>query len=394
MPYDFLSDLLVLEVAQFGPDALGGYLADMGARVIKVEPPEGDPLRYSGALAVGAPDGFSYMHLRWNRGKESLVLDLTTARGVADFLKLAARADVVIEGMRAGILDRLGVGHEALAAVNPRLVFCSVSGMGRSGPYRAMASHGPSFDAFGGLGRPTGESISKYEGVQPASIGMHAVSLHAALGVLSAVIGARRTGKGALIEVAAAESAAHWLPDAVEPLLNGPLNHDRPGFNDPSGRMRLWARMDNYATRDGKLIYLMSLTEKSWNALIGVLGRPDIQSIYDRAPQTGTEDAEVAAALREAFLEKDRDTWLALFRQANVAAMPVNDFEDLIRDPHFLSRDNLYRVDLAEAGPLTLMGTPVRVEGESFSARLAPRLDQQGDAIRAEFGLQAEPVGP
>jgi crotonobetainyl-CoA:carnitine CoA-transferase CaiB-like acyl-CoA transferase len=388
MAYDFLSDLLVLEVAQFGPNALGGYLADMGARVIKVEPPEGDPLRYAGALAVGSPDGFSYMHLRWNRGKESLLLDLTTPEGVADFLTLARRADVVIEGMRAGVLDRLGVGYQAVAAFNPRVVFCSVSGMGRTGPYQAMASHGPSFDAFAGLGGPAGAEVSKYEGQQPAAVGMHSVSLHAALGVLSAVIGARRTGQGALIEVAAAESAAHWLPDVIEPLLNEPLNHDRPGFNDATGRMRLWARMDNYATRDGKLIYLQSLTGKSWNALIGVLGRPDIQAIYDRTPQTGTEDVEVAAALREAFLEKDRDEWLALFRPANVAAMPVNAFEDLIRDPHFTARDNLYTVPLADARPLTLMGTPVRVDGQHFSANLAPALDEHGDAIRAEFSLE------
>lgn len=388
MSHDFLSDLLVLEVSQFGPDALGGYLADFGARVIKVEPPEGDPLRYAGPLSAGAPDGFGYMHLRWNRGKQSIVLDLATPDGAAQFRTLAAKADVVIEGMRAGVLDRMGLGYAALKPLNPKLVFCSVSGMGRTGPYAKMASHGPSFDAFAGIGVPQGEIISKYEARQPASVGMYAVSLHAALGVLSAVHGARRAGQGALIEVAAAESAAHWLPDAVDPLLNPGETHVRPGFADASGRMRLWARMDNYRTRDGKLIYLQSLTEKSWRALMGVIGRPDIQAIYDRTPQSGREDDEVAAALRAVFATKDRAEWLELFGPANVAAMPVNEFADLVRDPHFVARDNTYRVGLPGGGQLTLMGTPIRVDGEAFAAALAPTLDQHGDAIRAEFGLQ------
>jgi len=388
MSYELLSDLLVLEVAQFGPDSLGGYLADLGARVIKVEEPgTGDPLRHAGPLAVGDPHGYSYLHLRWNRGKESVELDLRSPEGASAFLKLAARADVVIEGMRAGILDRLGLGHAVLKEANRRLVFCSISGMGRSGPYKAMASHGPSFDAFAGLGVPLGQEISKYDDPQPAAIGMHAMGLHGALGVLAAVIAARRTGDGALIEVAAAESSAHWLPEAVDPLLNAEATHARPDYVDSLGRMRLWARMDNYRARDGKLIYLQSLTDKSWSTLLGVLGRPDLQAIYDRTPQTGTEDSEVAAELTAIFATRDRDEWLALFRPANVAAMPVNTFEELTRDPHFIARANTYEARLPDGRPLTLMSSPIRVEGQQFAASLAPSLGEQNAKIRAEFGL-------
>lgn len=387
--YDLLSGITILEVAQFGPDATGGFLADLGARVIKVEEPcGGDPIRHAGPKAIGTPDGIGYLHLRWNRGKQSIALDLASDRGKAAFRRLAAKADAVVEGMRAGVLDRMGLSLAALQEDNPRLVFCSVSGMGRSGPYSDMASHGPSFDAFAGIGQPLGPAIGKYDGPQPASIGMYAVGIYAALGLLAAVVEARRTGRGRLVEVAAAEAAAHWLPEALDPLMNPDLTFDRPGFADASGRMRLWARMDNYRCRDGRLIFLQSLTDKSWRSLVELLGRPDLDAIYARQPQTGNEDREVAAQLHAIFATRDRDEWLALFRPANIAAMPVNTPAETIVDPHFAARSNIYARPLADGRVLRLTGTPIRVEGAQFAPPLPPMLDEHGPAIRAEFDLQ------
>ena len=388
MAYDFLSDMLVLEVSQFGPDALGGYLADMGARVIKVEPPvTGDALRYAGAQSVGDPHGFSYLHLRWNRGKQSLVCDITTPEGAEDFRKLAAKADIVYEGMRAGVLERYGLGYEALKKINPRIVFCSLSGMGRDGPYAKMASHGPSFDAFAGLTAPQGDVISKYEGAQPASIGMYAYGLQAAFAVCAGVLRARRTGEGALIEVAAAECAAHWLPESLDPLLNADITYERPGFNDADGRMRLWARMENYKCRDGKVIYLMTLTDKSWKALLKVTGRQDLEAIYKRQPQTGHEDREVQAELIKIFATRDRADWLVDFARENVAAMPQNTPQDTVNDPHFKARANVYQVALPSGQILHLTSTPMRVEGQEFATTLAPLLGEHDDLIRTEFSL-------
>lgn len=388
MSYDFLSGLLVVEVAQFGPDSLGGYLADLGARVIKVEAPgTGDPLRNSGPIGAGSADGPCYMHLRWNRGKESVEIDLQDRAGQADFRRLAAQADVVIEGMRAGVLDRLGLGYDALSADNPRLVFCSISGMGRSGPYLKMASHGPSFDAFGGIGVPVGDRISKYDTRQPAAIGMHAMGLHGAMGVMAAMIGAQRTGKGALIEIAAAESSAHWLPDVLEPLLNADITHERPGYLDAQRRMRFWARMENYRTRDSKLIYIQSLTDKSWRALLQAIERPDLQAIYDRQPQDGNEDADVARELAAVLATRDRADWLARFAAVNAAAMPVNDGAEVLDDPHFKARGNTYRVALNDGREVELLGSPIRVEGQAFASTLAPDLGQHNRAIAREFSL-------
>ena len=388
MPYDFLTDLLVLEVSHFGPDALGGRLADMGARVIKVEDPDGgDPVRRAGPWSVGEENGFSYLHLRWNRGKESVIIDLASEQGRADVLRLAEKADVVIEGMRAGVMARLGLGYEVLKTVNRAIVFCSLSGLGESGPYAKLASHGPSFDAYGGLGTPVGEGVSRYDGPQAPSIGMYAYGLEAAFAVVAAVHRARRTGEGAAIEVAAADCSAHWMPEALDPLLNPDTTFARPGFLDASGKMRFWARMENYRCADGKLIFLMTFTPKSWQSLLGLIGRSDLDEIYMREPQTGTEDAEVNAALTPIFASRPRADWLADFARDNVAAMPVNSFADVIADPHFRARENTYRVALHDGRDLTLTSSAIHVGGQDFTMPLAPELGEHDDAIRDEFGL-------
>lgn len=388
MAYDLLNDVLVLEVAHYGPDALGGRLADMGARVLKIEDPAGgDPIRRAGAHAVGDENGFSYLHLRWNRGKESVLIDLSVQEGVRDFLKLVEHADVVIEGMRAGVMEKLGLGYDVLRAANPRIVFCSLSGMGASGPYAELASHGPSFDAFAGIGQPVGANPSRNEGPQPTPVGMYAYGLEAAFAVVCAVHRARREGDGVALELAAAECAAHWLPEALDPLLNPQLTFERPGFADATGRMRKWARMENYRCADGKLLFLMCYTDKSWEALVTLLDHAVLSEIYRRTPQTGYEDSEARDILIGVFANRTRADWISRFAEHDIAVMPVNSFSDVIDDPHFKERANVYEVELPDNSKVTLTSTAIRVNDQAFSASLAPEFGENDLAIRKEFGL-------
>lgn len=384
--YDFLADLLVLEISQLGPDSLGMYLADMGADVVKIETPgAGDPIRNSGAKSIGDPDGFSYMHVRWNRGKQSLALDLKAPEGVEIFKALAAKADVVIEGMRSGVLARLGLGYDDLKPLNPRIVFCTVNGMGASGPYAAMASHGPSFDAYGGLGQIEHRGdISNFGREKTTAIGMHAVGLVAAVGVLSAVLKARRTGEGADIEVAAADCAALWLPDALEPELNPEHTFDRPGFSDSKGRMHRWPRMDNYRTSDGKGLYFMGLTEKYWQRFAKLVSRPDLATLYADAASEEEADAIARAELERIFITRSQAEWLEALRQVDVPAMPVNTFADVIRDPHFATRKNVYEVDHPIAGQITLGATPIKAR-QLFRPTLAPELGEHTDRVLTDI---------
>jgi crotonobetainyl-CoA:carnitine CoA-transferase CaiB-like acyl-CoA transferase len=394
--YDFLKNVLVIEVAKLGPGALGGYLSDMGADVVKIEEPgDGDYVRFAGPYAVGEENGLGYMFMRWNRGKRSVGINLRNAEGIALFKQLAAKADVVVEGMRAGILDRLGIGYDALKAINPKLVYCSLSGLGLNGPYSKRASHGPSFDAFSGLGQvPDEGSISKYDGQPPIYIGMFAMGLHAALGVLAAVIRARSTGEGAMIEVAAAESAVHWLPDILEPHLNPKLSKVRPGVTDNKGRMIGWPRMDNYRTQDGHVVMLQVFMGKFWDRFWKLLDRPDLPEVYAKAGSPEAADEEIARRLTEIMGSRTYAEWEKLLDANDIPLMKVNSFADVVKDPHFLARDNVYEVEVPDTGTVRLTSTPVKVRGQKFAPALAPQLGEHSDIVLSELlNLSKEDIG-
>lgn len=373
--YDFLSDVTVLELAQLGPASLGGLLADMGARVIKIEAPgSGDAVRYEGAYAVGSADGSGYLHLRWNRGKKSVAVDLKTDAGADVFRRLAAKADIVVEGMRAGVLEKIGLGYEALKTLNPAIVFCSLSGLGASGPYASQASHGPAYDAFGALSKSPDDPVkSNWVGHQAPAIAMYAMGYPAALGALSALQRARRTGAGAYIEVAASDVAAHWSPEKVDSALNTDRQFTRSSFSNHAGRMLKWSRLDNYRTKDGRLILLQLYYDRFWLAFTELISRPDLAGLWQRDPLA---DDHAAVALETIIATKTRAEWMELLLAAGIPAMPVNTSEDLVRDPHFTQRGNTYRVDSPQTGPLTLCTTPVKTKGQAFAPTLAPALGE------------------
>jgi len=387
--YDFLAGIRVLEVAQLGPSSLGGYLADMGAEVVKVEGHDGDPLRHSSSPAVGAPDGPSFLHLRWNRGKKSLGLDLKTDDGRALFRRLAAHADIVIEGMRAGVLQRLGLGYEDLRSENPRLVFCSLSGLGLDGPYHTLGSHGPSFDAFGALSSLNPYALDAHERDGRNPIGMHAMGLYAALGVLAAVVRAQRSGVGAQIEVSGAESAAHWLPEGVNVELNPGLLHERPGFANGTGKMAGWSRLCAYTTQDGGKVFFQGLSPKFWKRFCTAIGREDLLSLD--AGDVAATDAAIHRELTTIFATRPRATWMQLFIEHDVPGGPANTRAELARDPHFLARGNLYESEHEGIGTVRLTGTPVRTSGQTFAPAAAPSQFQHSDEVLRDWlGLDAQ----
>lgn len=381
--YDFLSGVRVMELAQLGPSSLGGYLGDMGAEVIKVEGRDGEPVRRSGTPAVGSEEGFGFLHLRWNRGKRSVGLDLKTDAGKDVFVRLAATCDVVIEGMRAGVLDRLGLGYDVLREGNERLVYCSISGLGRTGPYSTLGSHGPSFDAFAGISdvNPYGLSPEERADLQHTSIGMHAMGLHAALGTLAALVRARRTGQGAMIEVAACDSAAHWVPDGVDRVLNRDLLVDRPGFLNSRQRMNKWSRMFRYPTKDGRAVFFQGLGDKFWERFAAAVDRPDFVAMYADSEDIGETDEKAYVELSALFPTRTLAEWMQLFREHDVPGGPANSVEDLAADPHFVARHNVYDVDYPGVGTLHLTSTPVKTSGQDFAPTLAPEQFAHTDEV-------------
>jgi crotonobetainyl-CoA:carnitine CoA-transferase CaiB-like acyl-CoA transferase len=379
--YDFLKSVTVIEVAQLGMDTLGQYLADMGARVIKVEAlPHGDPVRHTGDHAIGPGAGIGFLHLRWNRGKESLGLNLGSPEGAGLFRKLAASADIVIEGLKGGALDRLGLGYETLRQANPALVYCALSGLGNDGPYHRLRSHAVAYDAFGGVVAKDVESPQPALGeFRPPSIGMHAPGLYAAVGVLSALHRAKVEGRGARIEVAAADAVANWTPDGVDAVVNAAVLRHREGFHDAEDRMMHWPRLAQYATRDGRTLLLEAFAWPTWGKFLKLVGREDLLALHEQ----GLDDyhARLRGEIAAIIATRSLDEWMADFLAHDISAMPVNDFDELARDPHYTARANRYDVDVPEVGTLSLSGTPIRVAGDSFSPTLAPAFGADTDRI-------------
>jgi crotonobetainyl-CoA:carnitine CoA-transferase CaiB-like acyl-CoA transferase len=391
-----LDGVRVIEVAMFAPDATGMHLADLGAEVIKVEPPGiGDPARLLGV----AWRGESPATRRWNRGKRSITLDLRVPAGVAVFLELAAGADAVIEGMRPGALARRGLGPDELRARNPRLVYAAVSGWGRHGPYRDLGSHGLAFDAYAGLaavrdvdGRPARPSGHVWHGLE-------AGPLHAALAIVAGILRARASGLPSDIEVSQADAAVAWnswrvayeaavaehgtepangeareLIDALEAAAEGAGQagaKDRPGHD---------VRYQYYAAADGHVL-LMATERRFWHNFCTAIGRVDL---YARWPGRAPADHdygndELRDELARVFASRTRAEWVQLFLEHDVAGSPVYAPGETHRDPHFVARDMW--LDPAVHG-LRLLGPPVRVDGDTAVAdRAAPSAGQDTDEV-------------
>src|SRR6218665_3674428 len=394
--YEFLQGIRVLELAQLGPSSLGGLLADMGAEVIKVEGADGDPIRATSDPAVGSPEGPSFLHLRWNRGKKSVGLDLKTEDGRRLFRALAERSDVVIEGMRAGVLDRLGLGHDVLKAANPKLVFCSLSGLGRTGPYSSLGSQGPSFDAFAGLAAINPATLTEDEKAATpwTPIGMYAMGLFGALGTVAAISQAQRTGVGALIEVSGAEAAAHWLPEGVNKALNAEALHSRPGFRNSAGRMVRWPRLHAYDTSDGRQVLFQGFYDKFWERFCAFVDRPDLAARYTQAGDSAETDQAVHDELAAIFRSRTFEDWMAAFLAHDIAGGPVNTPQALAEDPHFLARDNVYEIEQPGIGRLKLTSTPVKTPGRRFSVAPAPdQWQHSAEVLQELLGVDAAELG-
>ncbi len=200
-----LEGVRIVEVSMLGPAAITTALADLGAEVIKIETPAGDYVRQ---MTWPIVEGVSLMHLHVNRGKRSVVVDLRTEEGIALFLDLVREADVVVEAMRPGGLARRGLSFEKLLEVNPKIVQCTISGYGSTGPYRDLASHGIAYDAWAGIFAPETDANGHPGIPDHVSIGINAGPLFGALGILAAVIHARATGEGSELELAQSDAAA------------------------------------------------------------------------------------------------------------------------------------------------------------------------------------------
>jgi alpha-methylacyl-CoA racemase len=384
-----LSGIRVLDLSRLLP---GGFcsllLADAGADVIKVEDTGmGDYVRwappYYGSDDQQALGTRSALYLALNRGKRSVRLDLKSEAGREAFLRLVTDADVVLESFRPGVLDKLGVGYEALREANPGIVVCAISGYGQDGPHTARAGHDTNYLALNGLlgltgadGGPPVQSAG-----QIADLG--GGGLMAGFGILAALWRRQRTGEGEFVDVSMTDGSLSWLAMvAGQYLCDGEVPSRGTGMLNGGVACYL-----PYEAADG-WISCGALEPKFWKAFCEGNQRPDLLEHQFAAP-----GSEGHAAIAEVFHSKTKAEWAAFNDEHDCCIEPVLDLDEALGSELMREREMVVEVDQPGLGPVRLLGMPVKFSGAPGDpTRPAPALGEHTDQVLREAGLSNEEV--
>jgi crotonobetainyl-CoA:carnitine CoA-transferase CaiB-like acyl-CoA transferase len=384
-----LAGVRVIESSLLGPAAITTHLADLGAQVIKVESPAGDYVR---EMTWPIIRGTSLLHLHINRGKQSLVLDLRKPEAVEVYKDLVRDADVVVEAMRPGSLERRGLGYEVLCEINPRIVFCNISGYGMSGPYRELPAHGIAFDTWAGIINPAVDEDGFCYIPEHASIGMHAGPMFGALGILAGVIRARQSGEGCFLEIGQSDAAAYmdwyrsesWLAyERPEDEVTGNKADDYVRRAPGTAGMKEGVRYQIYQASDGHVLFMCS-EQAFWKNFCECVGRMEL---FERWPGSKFADhargnRELQVELQEIFKTKSCAEWIRLGEEKNFPIAPVNSPKTLLDDPQFQDRFPLYPHATHGADMLPF---PVKFLGERLpEPTLAPKVGEHGERVLRE----------
>jgi crotonobetainyl-CoA:carnitine CoA-transferase CaiB-like acyl-CoA transferase len=371
-----LAGVRVLDLTRLLPGPfLTMVLADMGADVVKIEDPRvGDYLR-AFPPSIG---GVSGRYLAINRGKRSLALDLKTPGGRDALLRMAERADVIVESFRPGVMDKLGVGYAALAARNPRVIVCSISGYGQTGPYRDRAGHDLDYIALAGVLAMGGAAggAPMMPGVQIADLAGGA--LWSATAVLGALVGRERTGKGAHLDISMTEGALALVAAELGNLAAGA----RPtrGTQTLNGGLACYGV---YRTSDDRCLAVGALEPKFWVAFNQRIGRaPNVAELVGDA----AEQARVRDDIARILATKSAAEWMAIFGDADVCVEIVVELDELAEHPLHRERG----VFFAMPGAPLQVRTPV---GAPHEPRVPPKLGEHSREVLAEYGFGDDEIG-
>jgi crotonobetainyl-CoA:carnitine CoA-transferase CaiB-like acyl-CoA transferase len=367
-----LDGIKVLEFASYvsGPFA-GMLLSDLGAEVIKVESPDGgDPFRMWGKTDYNGTFG------SMNRNKKSVTLDLKTDNGRTAARKLAVSADVIIENFRAGAMDRLGLSYETLAADNPRLVYCSITGFGSEGPYRDRPGYDTVGQAMSGLLAVLTDRMAP----QPMGISLsdHLSGTFAAYGILAALMARHRTGRGQKVETSLLQATLAFLGENA-------ANYFEDG-RVPSRATRCQrAQVFAFTASDGlPFVVHLSSPDKFWRGLLKVTDRQVFatdERFHTREQRVKNYDALVAE-LTAAFKTKTRAEWLRLLEAEDVPVGPLNTIDEVFADPQVIALDMRKQLPHRTRGSVSVVGNPVCLSATPPLVKTAaPELGADNEAL-------------
>jgi alpha-methylacyl-CoA racemase len=384
-----LSDVRVLDLTRLLP---GGFcsllLADLGAEVLKVEDTGmGDYIRwappYYGAESEQELGTRSALYLALNRGKRSVRLDLKSEAGREALLRLVERHDVVLDGFRPGVLDKLGVGYERMREANPAVVYCAITGYGQDGPYAQRAGHDMNYLGLVGLLGLTGakDGPPVQPGGQIADIGGGA--LMAALGVLAALHERRRSGEGQMVDVSMADGALSWLA-----LVAGRYFCDgespRRGEQQLAGGLLCYYP---YEAADG-WVTCGALEPKFWAAFCHGVDRPDLIEVQFEAP-----GSEAHGEVADVFRSRTRAEWKAFNDERDCCIEPVLDLDEALGSELVRAREMVVELEQPRLGTVRQLGFPVKMSRTPADpSRPAPAFGEHTDEVLREAGYSAKEI--
>jgi crotonobetainyl-CoA:carnitine CoA-transferase CaiB-like acyl-CoA transferase len=375
-----LAGIQVLDLTSvvLGP-MTGQYLGDMGADVIKVEPPEGDITRSIGARRS---EGMGALYLANNRNKRSVVLDLKSEEGQAVLRTMAAKCDVLLHSVRAASAARLGLSYETLAARNPKLIYCHVKGFSDAGAYAGRPAYDDIVQALSGLAMLQTVAAGEPRYV-PSIIADKITAVHAAYAITLALFHRERSGRGQsvgvpMMETMVAFNSAEHLGGCVFEPPEGRMGYEpvRQGMRRP------------FKTRDGWLCVL-PYTDTNWRRFFELAERPDVAADPRFATQRGRQKnlELVLGELAKQLATRSSSEWLRLLLDADIPCAAVNDLEDLLSDPHLESVDFWKIVEHPTEGKLRLPANPIELSASPPSIRRAPpRLGEHTAEVLRSFG--------
>ena len=385
-----------IKVLDFCRNAPGMFctmvLADLGAEVLMIERPM-DEARSAYEKIVAGIDGpeDERRHAAFNalqRNKRSIALNLKEPEAQKIFHKLAETADVVVEGFRPGVMDRLGAGYEMVRSINPRTVYCSVSGYGQDGPYSQMAGHDINYISFAGALGLIGP-----QGGRPA-IPLNLIADYAggglcgAIGILSALMAREKTGKGQYVDIAMSEGVLYMLSGMISDVLSRGSSVERGGNRLNGGA----AYYNVYQTKDGGYFSIAAIEPWFWENLCRALGREDLLPHQDA---TGEKKAEVEQALTDAFLTKTRDEWFETLKEKNISVGKVYSLEEALDDPHVRHRGMVVEVEAPDVpgGKVRQVATPIHLSETPGEVRhLGSVTGQHTSEVLEQLGFDAAAV--
>ena len=377
-----LDGVRVLELARYSPVAYATMiLGDLGADVVKVEPVAGSPL---GGTALSTPGGHDPAEAVWlNRNKRSVTLDLKSEPGAQALRDLAAGADVVVEGFRPGVLPRLGLGYPELSAVNPRLVLCSLTGYGQTGPYAELPGHDLNYLGHAAVLELMPGPAWPLNLVADLAGGSH----YAVMAILAALLWRDRSGAGQHLDLSFTDGALALLgaTSMVRPYLRDRTAPD-PGHGLHGGAFPYY---NAYRASDGGHVTVCCTEDRHWESLCAALDRPDLTAAgprpRDRTSGPSAVQAAALVALRELFATRSRNEWFEALSARGVPVGRSYQVPELAEDPHLRHRG------MVRPGPPMEIGSPLRIDGAAPErGGPAPGRGEHTDELLAELGYDGE----